>query len=170
MDLRLGLLKRGDRVLDLGCSPGSWLKYAAGRVGRSGLVMGVDIVEPGIALPDNARYVQVDVADLSPGDVEPSAFDVVLSDMAPRTSGAALVDQERSWNLFERALILAFEVLAPGGRFAGKLFFSPRHTEAISMMKERFSTVRTLRPRATRRASREVFLAGLEFDPSTGSG
>jgi 23S rRNA (uridine2552-2'-O)-methyltransferase len=161
IDRRLRLLGPGDRVLDLGCSPGSWLKYASSRVGRSGRVVGVDLVVPGIPMPDNARFVEADVLLLSARELEPPRFDVVLSDMAPSTSGAALVDQERSWELFERALALALEVLTRGGRFAGKLFLSSRHEEAVRTMRGRFETVRTLRPRATRSSSREVFVAGL---------
>lgn len=161
IDRRLRLLAPGDRVLDLGCSPGSWLKYASSRVGRSGLVLGVDLVAPRIPVPANSRFVMADVLALSGRELDPPRFDVVLSDMAPSTSGAALVDQERSWELFERALGLATEVLVPGGRFAGKLFLSPRHEEALGLMRGRFETVRTLRPRATRSSSREVFIAGL---------
>ena len=81
--------------------------------------------------------------------------------MAPSTSGNTLVDQEGSFRLFDRALELAARLLVPGGRFAGKLFFSPHHEEAVGRMKGLFASVRTLRPRATRPASREVFVAGL---------
>jgi 23S rRNA (uridine2552-2'-O)-methyltransferase len=169
MDRRTGLLAKGDRVLDLGCSPGSWLKYAARRVGRTGLVIGVDLAPPSIPLPPNARFVQADVLTLTPGDVDcqPSTLSVVLSDMAPSTSGTALVDQERSFELFDRARVLALELLAPGGKFAAKLFFSPRHQEAVTALRPSFSRVRTLRPRATRSSSREVFVVGLGYSGST---
>jgi 23S rRNA (uridine2552-2'-O)-methyltransferase len=63
--------------------------------------------------------------------------------------------------LFDVALDLAADLLVPGGRFAGKLFFSPRHAEVVGRMKELFKSVRTLRTRATRTSSREVFVAGL---------
>jgi 23S rRNA (uridine2552-2'-O)-methyltransferase len=168
VDRRLGLLRRGDRVLDLGCSPGSWLIYAARRAGPGGAVLGIDIVEPRIALPANARFARADVLALAPGDAAlggagGGSFDVVLSDLAPHTSGDAVVDQERSFELFSKALDLASTLLAPGGRFLAKLFFSPRHAEAASSIKERFEDVRTLRPRAVRKASREVYVAGLGF-------
>jgi 23S rRNA (uridine2552-2'-O)-methyltransferase len=162
IDRRLRLLGRGDRVLDLGCSPGSWLKYACRRVGPGGLVVGVDLEEPSIEMPANARFLKADAMHLAPGDISPGRFRVVVSDMAPRTSGTAIVDQERSWELFARALDLADELLEPGGRFAAKLFFSPRHEEAVVAMRERFALVRTLRPRATRSSSREVFVAGMD--------
>jgi 23S rRNA (uridine2552-2'-O)-methyltransferase len=162
IDRRVRLLRRGMRVLDLGCAPGSWLKYASGRVGPDGLVVGVDLAEPSIALPPNARFVEGDVLAVEPPALG-EAFDVVLSDMAPSTTGAALVDQERSFELFARAVHLASALLAPAGGFAGKLFFSPRHAEAAGLLSGCFREVRTLRPRATRSESREVFLVGLRF-------
>jgi len=165
IDARLGLLGRGDRVLDLGCAPGSWLLYASRKVGPGGRVVGVDLASLDIAVPSNVQLLTVDVLTLDPGDLpeKDDGFDAVLSDMAPSTSGAALVDQERSWELFERAVTIAVETLRPGGGFVGKLFSSPRHEEALSLLRERFSRVRTLRPRATRSASREVFVTGLGF-------
>jgi len=165
IDRRVGLLVKGDRVLDLGCAPGSWLKYAARRVGRSGRVVGVDLSPVGIPLPANASAIEGDVFEIGPESLASGlgGFDVVVSDMAPSTSGAALVDQEGSYRLLDRALDLAAVLLVPGGRFAGKLFFSPRHEEVVGRMKEMFSRVRTLRPRATRTSSREVFVAGMGF-------
>jgi len=162
IDRRLGLISKGDRVLDLGCSPGSWLKYASRRVGRGGRVVGVDLSALRIRLPANASFIsgdvfEIDLATLAAGL---EGYDVVISDMAPSTTGAALVDQEGSFRLFDRALDLAAGLLVPGGRFAGKLFFSPRHEEVLERMKDLFARVRTLRPRATRSTSREVFVAG----------
>lgn len=165
IDRRLGLLGSGDRVLDLGCSPGSWLKYASERVGEAGVVVGVDLVPPRIPLPGNARFLRADVLEVSAREIGATTFDVVLSDMAPSTSGDALVDQERSWELLGGAMRIALAVLVPGGRFAGKLFFSPRHVEAVATLEPRFQAVRTIRPRATRAASREVFVVGLGFRP-----
>jgi 23S rRNA (uridine2552-2'-O)-methyltransferase len=165
IDRRVGLLGKGDTVLDLGCAPGSWLKYASRRVGRSGCVIGVDLSQVRIPLPSNASVIEGDVFEIGPDRLARGidGFDVVVSDMAPSTSGAALVDQEGSFRLLDRALDLAAALLLPGGRFAGKLFFSPRHEEVVGRMKELFSRVRTLRPRATRTSSREVFVAGLGF-------
>ena len=165
IDRRLSLIARGDRVLDLGCAPGSWLKYASERVGRTGRVVGLDLSRLRIPLPANATFIEGDVfvVDATALAAGTGGFDVVVSDMAPSTSGAALVDQEGSYRLFERALDLASGLLVPGGRFAAKLFLSPRHEEVIGRMKGLFSRVRTLRPRATRSSSREVFVAGLGF-------
>ncbi len=169
IDQRIGILRSGDRVVDLGCSPGSWLSYAARKVAPGGTVLAVDLNEPGIVIPENARFLRGDVLGLGPEDVAAQGgfvvggIDVVLSDMAPRTSGDVLADQERSWELFEKAVSLALALLAPRGRFLGKLFFSPRHAEAVALMKGCFSEVRTLRPRATRKASKEIFVAGLGF-------
>jgi 23S rRNA (uridine2552-2'-O)-methyltransferase len=170
IDARVRLLASGQRVLDLGCAPGSWLLYAARRVGPRGAVVGVDRAALSVDPPANARFVRADVMTLDPGEVRPEGgFHVVLSDMAPDTSGAALVDQERSWELFSRALELALATLRVSGGFLGKLFLSERHEEATRAMKARFAEVRTLRPRATRSSSKEVFVAGLGLDAGRGS-
>jgi 23S rRNA (uridine2552-2'-O)-methyltransferase len=167
IDRRLHLIARGDRVLDLGASPGSWMKYILERVGSGGKVAGVDLSPPAIRLPPNACFIQADVMAVEPGDVLKAAgeefFDVVVSDLAPRTTGVGSADQENSWILFSRAAELARELLKRGGHFAGKLFFSPRHAEAEALLGRMFSRVRTLQPKATRRGSREIFLVGKSF-------
>lgn len=164
IDGRLKLLRRGQKVLDLGCAPGSWLMYASKRVGPRGSVTGVDLSQITIRIPENATVLQADVNAIDTDRIRPpDGFDVVLSDMAPSTTGASLVDQERSFELFQRALEIAFAALRPRGSFLGKLFQSPHHQEVLESMKGRFTRVRTLRPRATRSSSREVFVAGMEF-------
>ncbi len=162
--MRAGLLARGQHVLDLGCTPGSWLLYASRKVGPEGTVTGVDLVQPRVALPANARIIVKDVMELDASTIVPAGgFDLVLSDMAPSTTGAGLVDQERSYELVSRALDIAIATLRSGGGFVGKLFLSGRHAEVTDLMKGRFAQVRTLRPRATRSSSREVFLLGKGF-------
>ncbi len=161
MDRRHSLLRPGDRVLDLGCHPGSWLVYAAGRVGPRGQVVGVDI-EPTPAAAANVRTVAADVFDLEPESLGPDAFDVVLSDMAPSTIGHAFTDAARSAALAERALELALRVLEPGGRFVAKIFLGEGETRLRDQVRSHFKRVKFAKPEAVRQRSREVYLIALD--------
>ncbi len=167
IDRKVRLFSRGDRVLDLGASPGSWTKYILERIGNEGRIVAIDTSPPSIALPANAQFVRIDLLTVPPEAVcamtGEKDFDVVVSDLAPRTTGIKAADQENSWILFLRALELARLLLVPGGRFAGKLFFSPRHHDGRTFMKNLFTRVRTLQTRATPRGSSEVFLIGLGY-------
>lgn len=161
MDRRHALLRPGDRVLDLGCHPGSWLEYAAQRVGPRGQVVGVDL-EPTPAAAANVRTVAADVFDLDPESLGPDAFDVVLSDMAPSTIGHAFTDAARSAALAERALELALRVLKPGGRFVAKIFLGEGEARLRDQVRGHFNRVKFAKPEAVRQRSREVYLIALD--------
>ena len=167
IDARARLITRGNVILDLGANPGSWLMYLSEKAGNEGRVIGVDINPLNIELPRNARFIQADVNAVDPSRIAEACggrpIDVVVSDLAPKTSGVKHADQENSWALFERALELAAGLLRQGGNFAGKLFFSPKHKEAETRLKELFRETRTIHPKATRKSSREVFLVGKGF-------
>lgn len=162
IDRRVRLLRRGARVLDLGAAPGSWALYAAQRVGDEGKVVAVDQHSIDIALPRNTRVLQADVMSLDPTELgEPGAFDLVLSDMAPRTSGQRHRDQFLSFELFMRALQLAGALLTPGGSFVGKLFQGPEFEQARTATARQFEKMRIIKPEASRRESIELFVIGL---------
>ena len=99
----------------------------------------------------------IDVAKLK-GDL--SAFDVVLSDMAPDTSGIRQLDQARSEALFERALEIALATLAPGGNFVGKLFMGPDFKRLIEAVRARFEVAKTQKPASSRQISIEQYVIG----------
>jgi 23S rRNA (uridine2552-2'-O)-methyltransferase len=162
IDRRLKLLRRGQRVLDLGAAPGSWTMYAAERVGREGKVLAIDLNEARVSLPPQASFRALDVfgADLA-SELGPASFEVVLSDMAPHTSGQRHRDQFRSYELYMRALEIARAVLVPGGNFVGKIFQGPELETARAATREAFSSARTLKPEASRSESFEIFLAGI---------
>jgi 23S rRNA (uridine2552-2'-O)-methyltransferase len=164
IDKALGLLRPGARVLDLGCRPGSWLQYARGVVGAHGAVVGIDR-QP---LPQPVPGTRVLVADLYTtsdeelrGDL--AAFDVVLSDMAPDTTGIRGTDQARSASLFEEALGRAERLLAPAGSFVGKIFQGPDVTPLRRRMAGRFAVVKLWKPEGSRAASPELYLVGKGF-------
>jgi 23S rRNA (uridine2552-2'-O)-methyltransferase len=164
VDARLHLLHPGDRVLDLGCRPGSWLQYAVATVGPGGAVVGIDRHPLPKPIP-GARVLMGDLLVTPDRELlgELAAFDVVLSDMAPDTTGIRSADQARSATLFEAALAIAERLLAPGGAFLGKIFQSPDLDPLRKRMAARFSEVRTLKPESSRAQSFEIYLAGKNF-------
>lgn len=151
------------RVLDLGCRPGSWLQYAAGIVGAEGALVGIDRQDLDKPIP-GARIVVGDVFAVSSAELrgELPAFDVVLSDMAPDTSGVRSLDQARSEGLFERALQIAEETLAPGGHFVGKLFQGPDWQRLLKRAREQFAEVRTMKPEGSRKESIEQYVVAMK--------
>jgi 23S rRNA (uridine2552-2'-O)-methyltransferase len=165
IDQRFRLLRAGQRVLDLGCRPGSWLRYAVERVGAQGHVVGIDRQPLEIALPPNVTVVVGDVLTIEPTtlrdalpEAQRSCFHVVLSDMAPDTSGVGFADQVRSVELFSRALELADALGCPASSFVGKIFMGEGFRDAMAQVRARYEKVKTVRPDATRRSSSEVYL------------
>ena len=159
IDQKFRLLRRGGRVLDLGCKPGSWLQYAATIVGPDGALVGIDRtpLEKPVA---GARIVVGDVFTVSTDELrgELDGFDVVLSDMAPDTSGVRSLDQARSEGLFERALEVAELTLGKGGHFVGKLFQGPDWQRLLKRAREGFAEVRTIKPAGSRKESIEQYV------------
>ncbi|MBN2574231.1 MAG: RlmE family RNA methyltransferase [Deltaproteobacteria bacterium] len=166
IDRRVRLFHAGARVLDLGCCPGSWLQYAVKAVGRHGKVVGVDRLPLPVPVP-GARVLTADVCALSDEELlcGLAAFDVVLSDMAPDTTGIRATDQARSANLAAEALGRAERLLAPLGAFVAKVFQSPDVEKLRRRMARRFVDVRLLKPEASRQQSTELYLVGKNFGP-----
>ena len=164
VDRRVRLFRPGQRVLDLGCHPGSWLQYCAQVVGKRGLVVGIDTQTISIELPPHVHFIQADVLELLPADLYhiSEQFDVVLSDLAPATTGVRSVDSSRSLVLFQRALLLADDLSPPGAHFLGKIFQGPGFDDIMRELRTKFSKVRSIKPRATRRQSKEIFLVAMD--------
>jgi 23S rRNA (uridine2552-2'-O)-methyltransferase len=162
IDRRVGLLKPGMRVLDLGAAPGSWTLYAAERVGREGRVLAVDKTPLTVGLPPNAVFLQGDALDLSNELARFAPYHVVLSDMAPSTTGSKTTDQARSFELFMRGLAVAASLVTGGGSFVGKIFMSEDLPLARSELRKTFVRERLIRPEGTRSVSTELFVVGLE--------
>ncbi len=163
IDRRVQLLARGQTILDLGAAPGSWSLYASQRVGPRGQVLAIDLQEIRQAFPANVVAVQGDALALGSEELAVfSPYDVVLSDMAPATTGNKAQDQARSFELFMKALEVALEHLKPGGHFVAKLFMSGDYEEARAAVRRAFAKEKTIRPKGTRQTSSEVFLVGLE--------
>jgi 23S rRNA (uridine2552-2'-O)-methyltransferase len=163
IDKKVGLFRKGQRVLDLGAAPGSWSLYAAERIGPAGKLLAIDLSPlAGAASPGNMTFRQGDALALDSGDLSLFApYDVVLSDMAPSTTGTREADQARSFELFVRALEIAGALLRPGGKFVGKIFMGPDFPEAKKRVKALFENERAIRPEGTRESSFEIFVVGL---------
>ncbi len=123
-------------------------------------MVGVDTRKISVELPPHVKCIQADVFELSPADLHQFSkeFDVVLSDLAPATTGIRSVDSNRSSMLFRQALALADDLLVPGGHFLGKIFQGSGFDEIVQELKSRFGKVKGIKPRATRKESKEIFL------------
>lgn len=158
---RFRILAPGDRVLDLGCAPGAWLQLAAQLVGEKGRVVGIDLNPITVPLPDLVQTLVGDIREVDPQQLITLAgvpFAVVLSDLAPHTTGIRSVDQARAVSLIEDALDLALKVLRPEGRFVTKIFDGPDVKDLQKTLQNQFSKVQVLRPQATRSHSKEIYL------------
>lgn len=162
IDRRVRLFAPGQHVLDLGAAPGSWSLYAAQKVGPRGRLLAVDLQEIRQAFPEHVTVVQGDALDLANDALATFApYDVVLSDMAPSTSGNKVRDQAQSFELFMRALDVAVALGKPGSAFVGKLFMSNEFQAAKKALKDHYAKEQTIRPAGTRSVSSEVFLVGM---------
>ncbi len=157
---RFHILKPGNTVLDLGCAPGSWLLYAAGQVGQGGRVFGIDLTPVTVALPDGVIAIQGDIFEERNFDrFDPGAnCHVVLSDMAPATTGRKDVDAARSVELCRKALETAVTCLIPGGHFVCKIFQGSEFTRFEQEVHSHFGECRIFKPESCRKQSKEIYI------------
>jgi 23S rRNA (uridine2552-2'-O)-methyltransferase len=154
IDKKFKLFKPQQVVLDLGASPGSWSQYASQKIGAQGRVLGVDLKAVTVNLK-NAVFIQADLRDLQLEEIfkehgfQPP-FDLVLSDMAPNTTGIRFTDQARSMELCELALDVACRFLKPGGHFVCKLFHSDDFVKLRGEIKKHFQRFEAVKPDSTR--------------------
>ena len=159
IDRRVRIFRPGMKVLDLGAAPGSWSLYVAQRVGPKGRVLAIDLQPIAVAMPPNVEVRPGDAFAISSLE-EQGPFDVVLSDMAPATTGVRFTDQSRSFDLFMQALAVAERSLVPGGTFVGKIFMGEDLPKARAKVRELFAKERLIRPETTRASSYELFVIG----------
>jgi 23S rRNA (uridine2552-2'-O)-methyltransferase len=161
------ILKKGSKVVDLGCAPGGWLQVATKEVGASGKVVGIDLkpVEP-VA---GATILEGSIEDPSMltkiADTLGGKADVVLSDLAPNVSGMWDVDQARQISLSTIALGFGRQVLRVGGIAVFKVFEGEMLGEFKAELKNSFGRVLLSKPTASRQESSELYIVCLEFKP-----
>lgn len=161
IDVKFHVIKKGDRVLDLGCSPGSFLQVLSGMVGEEGRVIGIDIL-PTPALPaKNITAVQADIRKIDVSSLLArfalSKVDVITCDIAPNLSGIREVDDARIEELFLSVMNVVDEALKPGGNFVIKSFSTTVQKNITESLKTRFVKVSQYKPPASRSVSSEIF-------------
>lgn len=170
IDRKHRLIRPGDRIVDLGASPGSWSQYASEHIGARGRVLGIDLTEIRLTLA-NVTFVTQDIftadwaALFAQAGITPPV-DVVLSDMAPKTTGVHVTDHARSVELCEAALMVAQKLLKPGGHFVCKMFDGEDFQQYRKQLQSSFASVSVLRPESTRSSSRELFFIAKGFKSS----
>jgi 23S rRNA (uridine2552-2'-O)-methyltransferase len=161
------LIRRGQRILDLGAQPGGWLQVAREAVGPEGLVLGIDIKEIKPLDASNVKLLKLDVYSDDIIDRVISELggpaDVVLSDLAPSIIGAWDVDHARQVDLAKRAFTIAERVLDQGGKVLIKLFHGPELKKVQDDASLYFEKSRLLKPKASRPESSEIYFLGLGF-------
>jgi 23S rRNA (uridine2552-2'-O)-methyltransferase len=167
IDKRFRIFKKGMRVLDLGAAPGSWSLGAAEQVGPQGFVLGADIRMADTSFPGNVLFLREDVfarsAQFEALLAEKGPFHVVLSDMAPGTTGHRGTDQARSAALCEEALAVALACLILGGSFVVKVFMGPDTEALANALRKHFTRVKSFKPASSRSESMETFYIALGY-------
>ena len=158
-------IKSGDIVVDLGAAPGGWIQAARKIVGETGFILGVDLkpIEP--FDEDNILTIVADITD--PKTVEqiktllPKPADAVISDVSPKISGIWEVDHARQIDLAICSMKISKQILKPKGNFFVKVFEGDMFQDFVDKMKNSFSTVRIVKPKASRAKSSEIYVLGL---------
>ncbi len=152
------LIKEGDDVLDLGCFPGGWL-ITAKETSITGRVVGLDIED--IQPIEDVEFYCCDIKHIN--KFIKGKFDVVLSDMAPKTSGIKSLDAGRSFDLAMLALKTATKKLNKNGSFLCKIFQGKESEEFLDKVKKKFRQVRGFKPEASKKRSKEMYIIGMGF-------
>ncbi len=156
------IVGKGDVVLDLGAAPGGWLQVAREYVGEKGLVVGVDLARIAPLPFNNVVLIQGDIT--SPATVEkiaealPKPVDVVLSDVAPKFTGIHDLDHARQIHLARVSLRVAVHFLKDGGHAVFKVLMGREFRDFLEELQKHFSEVITVKPRASRLSSAEVYV------------
>ena len=154
-------------VIDLGCAPGSWLQYIIQKLNEDGRVVGIDLNEITIS-DEHIIFFQRDINDVTPEELfaavkTEKGFDVVLSDMAPKTSGIKSADQLRSAELCREALRVAISTLKKDGKFVIKVFQSNELKALTNDIKKYFTDVNIFKPESSRKESFEIYIVATGF-------
>lgn len=165
IDRRCRIIKPGQRIVDLGACPGSWLEYVMEKTKDNGKFCAVDLNPIDKKFKGKVTFHKGDMREMMPSQFAEVSehFDVVLSDMAPNTSGIRLVDQARSLELCEVAAEFALKMLEKGGSFVCKIFDSPDVNAFREKLRPHFGAMRTIKPDASRDESTETYIVCTRF-------
>lgn len=167
-DEKYHLIRKGLKVLDLGAAPGSWTQFTAQKIGDTGLIVAIDYRPLSIKPPDNVKFLIGNIENI---DIKNSTglddFDLLLSDMAPKTTGIKTLDQENSYNLTMQAFKIAQLNLKKNGHAFVKTFQGAKTSDIIKLLKQNFKQVNIFKPKSSRSESFEIFLLASYFKQST---
>ncbi len=163
IDQKMGLMRPGMRVVDLGCAPGGWLQVAQAKQVKEIVAIDLLPVEPiaGVHIVEGDIGEPEDVARMLAGLT--GAPDLVLSDMAANTTGHKQTDHLRTVSLVEMAVDFTLNYLTPGGTFCSKVFQGGATRDILNTLKDNFDTVKHLKPPASRAGSPEIFVIAKGF-------
>ena len=161
IDNRDKLIRPGSVIVDLGSAPGSWCQVAARKIGNTGLIIAIDLLE--MQGMGHVEFIQGDFSEAAPlaqieAMLDGAKVDLVMSDMLPNMSGVPTIDSARAIYLCELAAEFALAHLKPDGKFLTKAYQGPGYEEFFQQLKKQFKTVASRKPDASRDRSAELFL------------
>ncbi|MCD7897841.1 MAG: RlmE family RNA methyltransferase [Planctomycetaceae bacterium] len=170
LNRRERIIRKGDSVLDLGASPGSWLEYILEVIGPDGVACAIDLKPIHKKFKGRAEFKKMNILDMTGSefvDVAPDGFNAVVSDMAPNTTGIRITDQLRSLELCEAVLALAQKLLKKDGDFVCKIFYGAETEQFRARVGKFFKTAKIRKPQACRDESIEHYVLGLGYHGGT---
>jgi 23S rRNA (uridine2552-2'-O)-methyltransferase len=171
IDDRRKILHPGDRILDCGCAPGSWLQVASTRVGPQGLVVGIDLTPVTCRFPlGNVRTIVGDLRETPAATLLDAVggrpFHAILSDMAPSTTGDRNIDHHQSMRLCHAMLDRCHDLLGEGGHIVVKAFEGEAYSDLLARAASMFQSVKGFRPKASRGESTEMYIIARHYRPA----
>ena len=162
IDNKCRLIKKDIKILDIGCSPGSWSQFMLKKIGR-GSILGIDI-NNSIRIEDTRfTFMPGNIFDIESARIQKyiQAFDLITSDASPNTTGDSFIDSQKSLNIVKRVFQIARDTLKPGGSVVAKVFQGRDLKAFVDGLKEDFSRVTLFKPKSSRKESREIFLIAI---------
>jgi 23S rRNA (uridine2552-2'-O)-methyltransferase len=160
MDKKFNFLKRGQKVLDLGCSPGGWSQVLVNKVGKYN-VTGIDLIDMDII--DGVKFIKCNFLNLDKSLIEDN-YDVIVSDMAANTTGNREIDHLRTIELAENSFDFATKHLKKNGIYVTKVFQGNEEPLFFNNIKRKFSMVKHFKPEASRKESVEIYIIAIGFN------
>ncbi|MCK9152292.1 RlmE family RNA methyltransferase [Methanobacterium alcaliphilum] len=167
LDKRFKIIKKGDKIVDLGAAPGGWSQIALEKIEETGMVLGVDLKRIKPFPEENFQFIQ---GDFTQKEIQDKIMEkiggranVIICDAAPSLSGIKDIDQLRSMDLAENVIKIAKNIMEFRGNLLMKTFQGPGYQELIKKFKKEFKIVKTTKPASSRKASSEMYIIGLGF-------
>jgi len=158
IDKEENILKKNLNIIDLGCAPGGWSQVVSEKLKGTGSIVGIDILK--MPKLKDVEYIQCDLKNFDVNKLK-TRIDVVLSDIAPNISGVTIVDDRNMIDLLEIELSIVDKTLVKGGDYLAKCFQGDSLEHLVLNLKERFKSIKRIKPLASRNISKEIYVLGL---------